>query len=225
MKIDLPPRLELSPRVAGALAIAWVALLLVASLAFLVGCAVPDARYTAPVLSPVTPAVAPTIASARPIAVSIPRLGVTSSLIPTGILPDGTAETPPVEHPEQASWLDVSPVPGDPGPAVLYGHVDGHGKAGVFYDLARLADGDEVLVDRDGAPRVRFVVYRVERVAKAAFPTGQVYGDTPTAELRLVTCGGQFDHAAGHYVDNVVAWARLVAGPQPPVGTAVPPTT
>ncbi len=37
-----------------------------------------------------------------------------------------------------------------------------------------------------------------------------VYGDTPGAELRLITCGGSFDRRSGHYRDNVVAYAHLV---------------
>ena len=49
----------------------------------------------------------------------------------------------------------------------------------------------------------------MERHPKAAFPTAQVYGDTVSAELRLITCGGAFDAASGDYLDNVVVYARL----------------
>jgi hypothetical protein len=56
-----------------------------------------------------------------------------------------------------------------------------------------------------------FAVDRVGRYAKDDFPTAAVYGNTTDrAELRLITCGGAFDHASGHYVDNVVAFAHLV---------------
>jgi hypothetical protein len=37
-----------------------------------------------------------------------------------------------------------------------------------------------------------------------------VYGPTPDAELRLITCGGAFDSTSGHYLNNVVAYAILV---------------
>jgi hypothetical protein len=37
-----------------------------------------------------------------------------------------------------------------------------------------------------------------------------VYGPTPDPELRLVTCGGTFDAASGHYADNVIVYAREV---------------
>jgi hypothetical protein len=36
-----------------------------------------------------------------------------------------------------------------------------------------------------------------------------VFGATPDAELRLVTCGGAFDRAARSYVDDVVVFAVL----------------
>jgi hypothetical protein len=37
-----------------------------------------------------------------------------------------------------------------------------------------------------------------------------VYGDTPTPQLRPVTCGGEFDRSTRHYVDNVIVFAMLV---------------
>ena len=187
-------------------------LILVALLVLAVACSVPDAQPAhAGHLVPVPPAVGPTIAPPRPAAVTVPRIGAHSTLIETGILPDGTAEVPPVETPEQASWLRESPVPGEVGPAILYGHVDGGGKAGVFHDLDQLKPGDEVLVDRHGAPQVRFEVYQVQSFPKAAFPTDLAYGDTQGAELRAITCGGTFDRATGHYRDNVIVSARLAS--------------
>lgn len=159
---------------------------------------------------PTTSVAAPTVVpTPRPIAVRIPSLGVQSELIETGINPDGTAEVPPAGPDAPASWMDVSPRPGEQGPAVLLGHVDGGGQAGVFNRIGELHGGDEILVDRDGAPPARFEVYQVQSVPKAAFPTGDVYRDTPGAELVLITCGGSFDRSTGHYRDNVVVRARL----------------
>jgi hypothetical protein len=52
------------------------------------------------------------------------------------------------------------------------------------------------------------VVDRVERHPKNAFPAAEVYGPTPDATLRLITCGGSFDRASGHYRDNYIAFAH-----------------
>ena len=37
-----------------------------------------------------------------------------------------------------------------------------------------------------------------------------MYGPTPDAELRLITCGGAFDAATGHYLSNIVVYATEV---------------
>jgi hypothetical protein len=46
---------------------------------------------------------------------------------------------------------------------------------------------------------------------KARYPAGRIYRDTSRPELRLVTCGGQFDGRTRDYLDNTVAFARLAA--------------
>ena len=45
---------------------------------------------------------------------------------------------------------------------------------------------------------------------KDAFPTEQVYGPVPDAELHLITCGGVFDSATGSYLSNVVVYAAEI---------------
>ncbi len=79
----------------------------------------------------------------------------------------------------------------------------------MFFRLADLEDGDDVLVDRADGTTARFTVTSIDRYAKDEFPTEQVYGPTPRAELRLITCGGEFDAAARSYRDNVVVSAVL----------------
>ena len=54
-----------------------------------------------------------------------------------------------------------------------------------------------------------FVVDRVDQVDKDAFPTAQVYGPTSRPEIRLITCGGEFDADTRHYQDNVVVHGHL----------------
>ena len=47
----------------------------------------------------------------------------------------------------------------------------------------------------------------VQTYLKAQFPTQAVYGPTPDAELRLITCGGAFDPATRHYLSNIGVYA------------------
>lgn len=156
-----------------------------------------------------TTAEPPAVPAAAPVEVHIPALGARSSLIPLGLNADGTAEVPSLDHPLQAGWYKHGPAPGDPGPAVLLGHVDGHGLPGIFHDLATLTPGDRVEVTRGDRSTAAFTVRRVDRVAKSEFPTDAVYGETGDPQLRLITCGGAFDRATGNYEDNVIVYADL----------------
>ncbi|GDY29158.1 hypothetical protein GTS_07910 [Gandjariella thermophila] len=144
-----------------------------------------------------------------PVLLEIPKIGVHSSLIPLGLNPDGSMQVPPLDDPMQAGWYSYGPTPGEVGPAVLVGHVDGYTRAGVFYRLRQLAPGDEILVTRKDGARVVFRVRSVERVPKDSFPTQAVFGNTTGPELRLITCGGRFDRRAASYRDNIIAYAVM----------------
>jgi sortase (surface protein transpeptidase) len=137
-----------------------------------------------------------------PTAISIPAIGVQTSLVKLGRNADGTAQVPATV----AGWYDQGPAPGQRGPAVILGHVDSLDDPGVFFKLKDLVAGDKVLVTEEGK-QLTFVVQRVATYEKAAFPTQAVYGPTPARALRLITCGGPFDYATGHYYDNVVVYA------------------
>ena len=56
----------------------------------------------------------------------------------------------------------------------------------------------------------RFRVDLLAHYPKAGFPTGEVYGQTPAASLRLITCSGPFDWSTRHYRDNLVVSASAI---------------
>lgn len=143
------------------------------------------------------------------LSVSIPSIGAESSLIPLGLNEDRTVATPPVSNPMQAGLYVNGPAPGDPGPAVILGHVNGGGKAGIFSRLAQVKAGDEVDVRRSDGSTAVFRVREVTRASKENFPTAKVYSDTPNSQLRLITCGGVLDRTARSYLDNVIVYADL----------------
>ncbi|HEY1702116.1 MAG TPA: class F sortase [Trebonia sp.] len=160
--------------------------------------------------APMLPPYGQALAASDPVRLTIPAIGVSSSVIPLGANPDGSVAVPPLSEPRLASWFDEGPAPGQDGPAAVYGHVDTAAAGpGVFYRLGDLTAGDMVDVALADQRVADFQVYRVAQYPKDAFPTMTVYGNTPVPELRLITCGGRFDAAAGSYDDNIVAYARL----------------
>ena len=153
--------------------------------------------------------------AAPPVSLGIARIGVRSSLARLGVRRDGTIETP--ENYGQAGWYRAGARPGEPGPAVIVGHVDSTDGPAVFFRLRELARGDRVEVRRTDGTVVTYAVTAVRTYPKSRFPTKDVYGATRGSTLRLVTCGGSFDTKSRSYRDNVVVYADLVA-PRPAGG-------
>jgi len=108
-----------------------------------------------------------------------------------------------------AGWYELGPRPGDPGSAVILGHVDSKRGPAVFYRLRELRAGDEIGVTRADGSSVRFIVDRTAQYDKLRFPTDEVYYPTLAPGLRLVTCGGQFDFTTGHYRSNIIVFATI----------------
>jgi hypothetical protein len=166
--------------------------------------ALPPRRATPVDLGPILP-------GSPPVRLDIPSIGVhTSTFVDLGRGRDGGLEVP--QDFDAVGFYTLGPTPGQFGPAVIAGHVDSHRGPAVFYRLGALKAGATVSVGRRDGTTARFVVDKVAAYPKAQFPTTAVYGNTTgRAELRLITCGGSFDDRTGHYVDNVVAFAHLVA--------------
>ena len=150
--------------------------------------------------------------TAAPVWLDIPALRVRSPLIQLGLTSAGTLEVPPPgPHYDEAGWYRYSAQPGSIGPAVIAGHVDSAAQGpSVFFRLGSLRARDVVLVTRADGSIAVFAVEQVLRFRKSQFPTKLVYGNTDRAALRLITCGGRFDRASGHYLDNIVVMASLV---------------
>jgi Sortase domain len=161
--------------------------------------------------SPALTAVGPVLRRSKPVRIDIPAIAVHSPLLQLGETA-GAVDVPSGSTYNEAGWYKYSPTPGSLGPAVILGHVDsGASGPSVFFKLGDLRPGDRVFVTRaDGLVAV-FQVSGVHHFPKADFPTQLVYGNTDFAALRLITCGGSFDWSTGHYVDNIVVFASLVA--------------
>ena len=171
--------------------------------------AIPAARSSP---DPAPKVVGPVLPRSKPVSIDIPAIGVHSALQYLGLTAQGTLQVPaPGPQYNEAAWYKYSPTPGSLGPAVISGHVDSEAQGpSVFFNLGDLRPGDRVLVTRADGLVADFRVDGVRHYPKDDFPTRLVYGNTDHAALRLITCGGPFDYATGHYLDNIVVFASLV---------------
>jgi sortase (surface protein transpeptidase) len=155
------------------------------------------------------PAKPTTPSDATPVSVQIPSIRVNARL--ESLHKDATGALNPPQAWDDAGWYANGVVPGQVGPAVIAGHVDSLTSAAVFYDLDELAPGDTVQVSMSDGQKLVFTVRTTVEASKHAFPTSEVYAATPDPELRLITCGGPYDPAWGHYTENLIVFAVLTS--------------
>jgi hypothetical protein len=152
---------------------------------------------------------------------AIPVLGVRAPLVPTGAVGSpGTAALTIPDDIHTVAWWDGTvhdgnriveenaPKPGQPGVAVVAGHVDSATAGpGALYNLKDLKVGDTVEITDSSGMRSTWVVSTPpETTVKTQLPAS-LWATTGTPKVALVSCGGPFDTATGHYVDNVIVWA------------------
>ncbi len=172
----------------------------------------PPALPAAVVGATTAPAAAvPGLDRSAPVKISAESIKLRASVDQIGLAPDGTLEEQPFSTASHAAWYRLGPAPGQVGPAVIAGHVDTKTNIAVFFYLSKLRPGDRVVITRADARTVTFTVDWLGSFPKSKFPTQLVYGATSYPALRLITCGGPFDHAAGSYRDNIVVFAHLTS--------------
>ena len=154
----------------------------------------------------------PSLSRSVPVSVNIPAIGVTSRLLHLGLNADGTIQVPSlVTSAGEAAWYEYSATPGQIGASVIEGHVDSYQGPAVFYRLGALRPGDSIEVTLADGITAIFRVTGVREYLKSNFPANAIYGTTNYAALRLITCGGVFDYATGHYLSSTVVFASLTS--------------
>ncbi|MEV0173209.1 class F sortase [Streptomyces sp. NPDC050803] len=145
----------------------------------------------------------------KPVRLLIPKISVDAPFTELAINRSGQLDAPPASDTNLVGWFAKGPTPGEAGTSVIAGHVDTATSPAVFAELSELKKGDVFHVKRADARKVSFVVDSVETFAKDDFPDERVYADTPQAQVRLITCAGDYDRAVKDYTDNLVVFAHL----------------
>jgi flagellar basal body L-ring protein FlgH len=197
----------------------FIAALAVAAAA-LAGCSAAPSQGHPVIKIPET--TAPTVPRVAPARIDIAKINAHSTLIPTGLNPDQSLATPDVHHPQQASYYCIvdpqkicssGVIPGQPGPAVILGHIDGAKQKGLFYDLGKMQVGDTITITLKDGTVLTFQVYRILQQSKNQFPTQVVYQPTSVPEIRAITCTGPWVGGVNGYGDNLIVFASLVPNP------------
>ncbi|MGV9557828.1 class F sortase [Streptomyces sp. NPDC003401] len=171
-----------------------------------------DARSAPRAAAPASPGTRPAeehLPRSRPVRLLVPKISVDAPFTGLDIGSDGKLQAPPPHDTNLVGWYVRGASPGETGTAIIAGHVDTATSAAVFARLNELRKGDVFRVRRADGRAPVFVVDSVETFAKDRFPDRRVYADTADAQVRLITCAGDYDRTVKDYTENLVVFAHL----------------
>lgn len=164
-----------------------------------------QAAALTPVVASPTPAQAGPLPPGRLIVRSI---GVNAQVLPVGVQNGAIGVT---NESYDVGWYKLGPAPGDPGDAIIDGHLDWYDTSrAVFFNLRNLQVGDDIEVQRLDGISHHFKVTNVHSVPYNATIPG-LFDVTGPSRLSLITCGGQWDFKKGEYLQRVIVDSALVS--------------
>jgi LPXTG-site transpeptidase (sortase) family protein len=142
----------------------------------------------------------------------IPTLGVDAPIVAAARDARGNMAAP--EGPREVDWYDFTARPGEPGNAVMAGHLNWRdGTVAVFAQLAKVAPGDPVQVIEENGETLHYRVVSVEDIDAFTTDVSTVLDWTAPESLTLITCSGQFVWTAASYSERTVVRAERIADP------------
>lgn len=155
-----------------------------------------------------TPTQTPTPTIPQPVSVYIPKIEVAAPIEPVGTDENGKMQLP--QNIDVVGWYSQGFKPGEPGNAVVAGHLDSAtGEGAIFYNLKSVEPGDEIIITDQTGKKYRFavtekVVYPYDQV-----PIDTVFGKSSKKRLNLITCTGVWDQTQKNYSQRMIIFSEL----------------
>ncbi len=108
---------------------------------------------------------------------------------------------------DQVGWYQYGAKANQTGNVILAGHLDDTDGPAVFYDLAKVKQGQRIEVSSKTGEKVSYVVTNVKSYPVDQAPVGSIFGATLAQRLTLITCIGTFTQSKG-YDERLVVTAE-----------------
>jgi len=137
----------------------------------------------------------------------IPAIGVNAGVQYVGVNDKGEMEVP--NNITDVGLFKFGAVPGQTGSAVIAGHFNGeNNQEGVFANLDKLKAGDKLSIEGKTGKSITFIVQK-----KELYDSGyadDVFNQSDSAHLNLVTCDGLWDEVKKSYTKRLVIFSDIL---------------
>lgn len=145
--------------------------------------------------------------SFSPVRLVIPVINISANIQSLGINSKGEMEVP--SNITDVGLFKFGVIPGQTGSAVIAGHYNGeNNQEGVFANLDKLKAGDKVSIEDKIGKSITFIVQK-----KELYDSGyadNVFNQSDSAHLNLVTCDGLWDEAKKSYTKRLVIFSDIL---------------
>jgi len=169
------------------------------------------AKATATPTPATVPTPTPTVSVASPVRLVIPSIGVNAPIENVGLTDSGNLATPQQNQWDGTGWYSQGPHPGEPGSAVIDGHLDRPGGSpAVFWNLRYMHVGDMIMVVDSAGVTHTFRVTQAASYPANQSPTQDIFVNTSGTFLNLITCAGDWIPAQHQTTLRFVVYSSLV---------------
>lgn len=140
-----------------------------------------------------------------PASLRIPAIDVDTKVEVVGKDTKGRMDVP--KQTDQVGWYQYGAKANQTGNVILAGHLDDTDGPAVFYDLAKVKQGQRIEVSSKTGEKVSYVVTNVKSYPVDQAPVGSIFGATLAQRLTLITCIGTFTQSKG-YDERLVVTAE-----------------
>lgn len=110
---------------------------------------------------------------------------------------------------EQVGWYQYGAEANQTGNVILAGHLDDTDGPAVFYDLAKMKQGQKIELKSKTGQTISYVVTNVTSYPVEKAPVGSIFGATVAKRLTLISCIGTFTKSKG-YDERLVVTADQI---------------
>ncbi len=137
----------------------------------------------------------------------IPSIKIDTTFQYVGLTGNNNIGTPTNYY--QVAWFKLSSVPGEPGTAVISGHLDTiNSPYGIFYNLDKLSLGDEIEIENKQSQLFHFIVSDIKTIDYTS-SSEQLMQPSDQSRIVLVTCAGNWIKSQKVYDKRLVVFAQL----------------
>ena len=160
-----------------------------------------------------TPTATPTPFDGKVARLKLPRFNIDAPIEELAINDRNELDTPKDEN-RSVGWYYIYDKPGWLGNAMFSAHVYYHSIPAPFVNLAKSANGDQVIVVMEDGTEYTYEVISNKRYHRDQMDMGAIISANEKADydewVTLITCGGELDSTGQEYVSRDVIVAKRI---------------